>query len=158
LLIGDGRNRPQVEALAQELGIAEKVTFTGHVPYDAVAQHTAAGDITVIPATNDYGNPMKLYDYIALGKAVVAPNQSTVTDIVSHGEGALLFEKGNVGEMSAALTKLVEDSGLRERLGTQARELAKGHTWQRRGQILSRALQAMVRSGTDEGASEATSS
>ncbi len=147
LLIGDGRNRSQVEALAREMGIAEKVTFTGHVPYNAVAEYTAAGDIAVIPATNDYGNPMKLYDYIALGKPVVAPDQSTITDIVTHGESALLFEKEKTGGLSAALTKLVEDTNLRESLGKRVRDLAEEHTWQRRGQTLSKALQTIVGMG-----------
>ena len=151
LLVGDGNNRPLVEALVQKLGIAEKVTFTGHVPYDTVAEHTAAGDIAALPAALDYGNPMKLYDYMAQGKAMVAPDQSTVTDIVRHGESALLFEKGNVEAMTAALRRLIEDPDLRRTLGQRAGALARENTWQRRGQTLSEAMQKIVGAGRGAG-------
>jgi glycosyltransferase involved in cell wall biosynthesis len=144
LLVGDGRNRPAAAALVRELGLADRVTFTGHVPYDAVADYTAAGDIAVVPATNDYGNPMKLYDYSALGKAVVAPDQSTVTDIVTHGESAWLFAKDDGAALTAALARLVDDAALRARLGGRAALLARERTWQRRGQDLARALQAVA--------------
>lgn len=141
LLIGEGQRASAARAQVLALGLQDRVTFTGRVAYEQVAGALAAADIAIMPATNSYGNPMKLYDYLALGKAIVAPDQPTITEIVTDGETALLFAPENIPAMAQTLERLIRDEALRTRLGAQAAAAAPQHTWLQRGEQLFAALE-----------------
>lgn len=144
LLIGGGQRVNEVKMLAEKLGLASQVTFTGQVPYQEVASHIAAGDIAIMPATNAYGNPMKIYEYMALGKAVIAPDQETIREIAMHNNGIYLFEPMNVDATAAALQAVIEDKALRQQLGRQAIQIAADHTWRKRAETLQAAILNVV--------------
>ena len=144
LLVGFGRTYNETLKLARDLGLTERVIFTGSVLYSEVPSYIAAADIAIMPATNLYGNPMKVYEYMALGKPVLAPRQPTIQQIISEGEDGLLFEPDNISEISGALTGLVENSSLRERLGAAAKLRGSAQTWQNRAGILDAALQKIL--------------
>lgn len=137
LMVGDGRERSLAESSAELYSLEDKVVFTGRVPYEAVPAYTAAGDIAVMPATNTYGNPMKVYEYMALGKAVVAPDQETITEIATHEQDILTFPPEDKDALAATLKRLLDDPALRARLGQNAaRAIAEDHTWTKRGAVL----------------------
>lgn len=145
LLVGEGRTRSEAEATAQRVGVADRVIFTGHVDYQRVPEHVAAGDIAIMPATNTYGNPMKVYEYMAMGKAVLAPNQDTITEIGTHTHDLYTFEPEDIESMAGALKVVIEADGLRGRLGEQAaKTIASEHTWTKRGQTLLAAIERVV--------------
>ena len=139
LLVGEGQKTLEAKELAQNLNLLDRVTFTGSVPYQDVPSYVAAGDLTIMPATNEYGNPMKVYEYMALGLPIIAPNQDTITEIISHQLNGYLFERENVDAIAAALEMLINDPELRKRLGTQAAESANKHTWLKRAEKLEEA-------------------
>lgn len=145
LLVGSGQAYSAARALASSLGLSGNVTFTGGVSYEEVPSYLAAGDIAIMPAANDYANPMKIYEYMALGKPVVAPRQPTITEIVTDGEDALLFEPENIAAMADALSTLVHDPERRGRLGAAARLRASGQTWESRAVQLQDALESVIR-------------
>jgi glycosyltransferase involved in cell wall biosynthesis len=135
----------EAETLAHDLGVAEQVVFTGYVDYAHVPEHVAAGDIAIMPATNTYGNPMKVYEYMALGKAVLAPNQETITEIATHERDIYTFEPENIESIAGALTAVIEDGALRGQLGAQAvRTIANEHTWSERGKTLLGAMECVI--------------
>ncbi|GAB4546465.1 MAG: hypothetical protein OHK0023_06130 [Anaerolineae bacterium] len=140
LLVGQGQTSAEARALAEQLGVLDRTIFTGSVPYPEVPAHLAAGDIAIMPATNEYGNPMKLYEYMALGKVVVAPDQPTITEIATHSQDSFLFPKEDVEGMAAALNTLAADSALRQRLGDAGSRLAGQHTWRKRAETLTEAM------------------
>jgi glycosyltransferase involved in cell wall biosynthesis len=144
LLVGAGQTYEECQALAAGSGLSGRVTFTGRVPYQDVASYVAAGDIAIMPATNDYGNPMKLYEYMALGMATVAPRQPTITEIVTDGLDALLFEPGSEAAMAEGMMRLMMDPALREKLGTAAKKLASSQTWESRAATLEAALLRVI--------------
>lgn len=131
LVVGDGPARAPLEAQARALGISERVTFTGLVPRERIPEMVAAFDIALQPAVTHYASPLKLFEYLALGKAVVAPNEPNLMEILSEGENALLFDNTVVGAFESVLDRLVGDSALREKLGHGARQtiVAKRLTW-----------------------------
>lgn len=143
LLVGEGVSAKEAKSLASDLGLGSRAIFTGRVPYDEVPAYMAAGDIAVMPATNEYGNPMKIYEYMALGKPVIAPNQNTILEIAEHNKTAYLVERENINALKAALQTLIEDAAFRRRLGGQAGAAAKKHTWQIRARAMQEALQAI---------------
>jgi glycosyltransferase involved in cell wall biosynthesis len=110
------------------------------VPYAEVASYAAAGDIAVLPGVLDFGNSMKLFEYMALGKAVVAPDLKAIRDVACDREQVCLFHDGDAAALRAALQALIEDRGLCRRLGTAAAALARTQTWDARAESLVAAL------------------
>lgn len=131
LLIGDGPAKPQLEKRAAELNVANRITFAGLVDRNKVATHVAAFDIALLPKVVDYASPLKLFEYMALGKAILAPDQPNIREVLTPGVDALLFEPDQPIEMARAIIRLAGDAGARERLGNAARTTidARGFTW-----------------------------
>jgi glycosyltransferase involved in cell wall biosynthesis len=121
LVIGDGPDRPRVEAQVRRLGVGARVRFAGRVPRDRMAEHLAAIDIGVVADDlTRYASPMKLVEYMAMGKAVVAPDLANIRDVVTDGSDGLLFRPGDAGSLGAQLARLA-DAGCREGLGRAGR-------------------------------------
>lgn len=131
LIVGDGPVRAELEQLASELDIADRVTFTGVVHRDQVPAWVASFDIALQPAVVAYASPLKLMEYLALAKPVVAPRTPNLCEVLEDGENALLFDEGRAGALEQALAHLCADEGLRLRLAHGARESIDrlGLTW-----------------------------
>jgi len=131
LVVGDGPARAELEALAGELGIAARVRFTGVVARDEIPRYVAAFDIALQPAVTAYASPLKLMEYLVLGKAIIAPREPNLLEILSDGENALMFAGEQAGGLEDALSALCADAGLRARLGAGAKSSigARQLTW-----------------------------
>lgn len=130
-VIGDGPARAELEALAAELGIAERVHFSGLVDHAEVPGHVAGFDIALQPKVTAYASPLKIFDYMAAGCAIVAPDQPNIREVLQHEQTALLFDPEAEGAMWQAIRRLIDDPALRLRLGAAARaELeTRDYTW-----------------------------
>ena len=131
LLVGDGPARAGMERQAAALGIADRMTFTGVVPREKIAPYIAAFDVALQPRSVGYASPLKLFEYMAAGKAIVAPDQPNIRELLVAEESALLFDPNEDGAMLAALLRLVQDGRLRRHLGQGARRQidVRGFTW-----------------------------
>jgi glycosyltransferase involved in cell wall biosynthesis len=121
LLIGDGPALPELDAQARCLGIRDRVTMTGVVARDKIMDHVAAFDIALQPHVVAYASPLKLFEYMALGCAIVAPDTANIREILAHEDSALLFASGDGASFRGALKRLIADPDLRKRLGASAR-------------------------------------
>lgn len=119
LLVGDGPATPAILEKARTLGISHAVILTGPVPHDDVPRYISLFDCAVQPAANQYCCPMKIIEYLAMGKPVIAPRQDNIGEIIEHGIEGLLFEPGNVDSLASALAAFARDGALRAAL-TQA--------------------------------------
>jgi glycosyltransferase involved in cell wall biosynthesis len=142
LLLGDGPRLPATLEAAARHGVAARVTSTGHLRPDAVGAHLRAADIAVLPATNAYGNPMKLVEYLAAGTAVVAPRQTTVTELCTHDRTAWLFTPDDPAALAAALRTVAHDDDLRRRLARTATAAAGALRWDRQAARLVAGMRA----------------
>lgn len=131
LVVGEGPARPGLEALAAELGIAERVRFTGLAERDAVPGLIAGFDIALQPASVAYASPLKVFEYMAAGRAIVAPDQPNLREVLEDGRTALLFDPEDPEAFWRAVLRLTEDAALRHRLGAAARAeiLRRDLTW-----------------------------
>ncbi len=131
LLVGDGPARSAIELRARRLGVTKRVTVTGVVDRDRVANYIAAFDIALQPDVVEYASPLKLFEYLALGRAVVAPDAANIREILTHEHNALLFDPTQPGTFRAAIERLCRDSALRERLACAATDTIaqRGFTW-----------------------------
>ncbi len=130
LVVGDGDARASLEAQARSLGVERALVFTGIVQREAVPVHLAAFDIALQPAVTAYASPLKLMEYMAAARAIVAPDTANIREVLGEGEAALVAE-GDAGALAAALDTLVADADARARLGAAARTslLRQGLTW-----------------------------
>ncbi len=133
LVVGDGPERSALEQHARTRGVAHRVTFTGSIERDAVPDHIAAFDIALQPGVTPYASPLKLYEYMASGKAIAAPNTPNIREILVNGETAILFDPDAPGSFKAAVERICQDSSLRARIGNAAQGvvLEQGLTWER---------------------------
>ena len=130
LFVGDGEFRGQLEQFCRIQRFEDRVVFTGRKPHAEVPALVAAMDITVLLNSNSYGSPMKIFEYLGMGKAVIAPRVGPVTEILDDGHTGLLIDPGNGAQMAAQILRLVGDPALREHLGNAGRAyVVEHHTW-----------------------------
>ena len=136
LIVGDGPARQELEKLGAVLGLGDRVRFTGVVPRDRVPEHVAAFDIALQPAVVPYASPLKLFEYLALAKAIVAPRQPNIEEVLIDNDNALLFDANDPKGLEFALTRLATDTALRSRIsvGAAATIARLGLTWNRNAQ------------------------
>jgi glycosyltransferase involved in cell wall biosynthesis len=128
-VVGDGPVRAALEQQAAALGLAERVHFTGVVAPDAVPALVARFDIALQPMATSYASPLKIFDYMAAGCAIVAPAQPNIEEILTHGETALLFDPAMSDGIWQAIEALVRAPDLRARLGAAARAKLENEAW-----------------------------
>ncbi len=130
LLVGDGPVRRDVIDCARNLGVENKVTITGFVPSYDVPAFIQAMDVCVMPGSNEHGSPVKIFEYMAMGKPVVAPNYGPISEVLTNGKEGLLFPPGDGQEMSRLILEILDDGKLRRRLGRCAQEkVLECYTW-----------------------------
>jgi len=137
LLIGDGPLKAALEQRVKEAGAEESVTFAGAVAHEEVPQYIAAMDIAVAPAPalhQFYFSPMKLFEYMAVGRPVVAARIGQMSGIVQDGETGLLFPPGDRAGLYGAMRRLRIDDDLRFRLARNAVVAVKNRTWSQNAQ------------------------
>jgi len=131
LLVGDGPALPELQRQAAAHNVNGRVTFAGLVARDEIADYVAAFDIAMQPQVVAYASPLKLFEYMALGRAIVAPATANICEVLTDGEDALLFDPADASAFRAAIERLCADPVLRERLGRAARAAIdrQGLTW-----------------------------
>jgi len=122
LLVGRGPCDEALAAAARELGIADRVHFAGYQP--AVPNPHQYLDVSVLCSLHE-GFPNAIIEAMAAARPVVATNVGGIPDAVAHGETGLLVEPSDPAALAAAIGRLVEDPGLRARLGEAGRERAR---------------------------------
>lgn len=141
VLVGDGTLKEQLQEEAKKGGIADRVHFTGAVPHKEIDQAIAAMDVCVVPHSNEYRSPIKLFEYMAQGRLTVAPNTEPIATVVRDGENGLLFTPDSADDLAKALQRAVDDSELRKRVGQQARQdVLDNYTWERNAEEVLQTL------------------
>jgi glycosyltransferase involved in cell wall biosynthesis len=122
LVIGDGPARPALETRVTQLGLQQRVVITGRVAHDAMPDYLAATDIAVVAdERTGVASPMKLLEYMAMARPVVAPDTENIRNLIGHDIDGLLFASRDVDDLVCQLRRLAGSAGLRQRLGSGAR-------------------------------------
>lgn len=131
LLIGDGPAMDGLRDLVRKRNLERQVRFSGPVRHIEVPRYLDLVDIAVQPAANEYCCPMKVLEYMALAKPVIAPRQDNITDLVSEGENAILFTPNSTAALADALRQLARDGDRVVRMGSRARAAIteRGYLW-----------------------------
>jgi glycosyltransferase involved in cell wall biosynthesis len=144
LIVGGHDREPdlaRLKQLALDLDCASRIVFTGQVPPPDVPARLREADVLILPnrqsaISTDFTSPLKLFEYMASGRPIVASDLPSFREILRDGENALLVEAGNPQALVAAVTRIKTDPDLGTRLARQAREDVRAFTWARRAERL----------------------
>jgi glycosyltransferase involved in cell wall biosynthesis len=153
LIVGGHEQEPdlaRLRALAASLGIQDRVTFIGQLRPGDVAARLAQADVLVLPnpasaISTRATSPLKLFEYMAARRAIVASDLPSMREVLTDGREALLVAPGDAGALAAALRTLAADRALRERLAAAAFAAAAEYSWNRRAQRLEALFDEVLR-------------
>ena len=119
-IVGGGPDEARLRAIVEELGVAERVTLVGSVSEDRVLDEVRQADAFVMACAEE-GLGVVFIEAMSCGLPAVGPRSGGVQEIISSGENGLLVEPGSVGAFADAIGSVMDDPGLRDRLGREAR-------------------------------------
>ncbi|HEY4293678.1 glycosyltransferase family 4 protein [Luteibacter sp.] len=137
VFVGDGKTLPAVRELIAARGLSDRVLLPGRVPHDEVASWIACMDYAVLPNSNHYGSPMKLFEFMGMGVAVVAPDYAPVAEVIADGRTGWLFPRGDAAACVERVLELAQRADERRRVGDAARDyIASERQWRNNAEQL----------------------
>jgi glycosyltransferase involved in cell wall biosynthesis len=135
-MIGDGVTMPWVKENIEKFNLGENIILTGLVPQEKGPEYLAACDVLVAShkpnpdGTPFFGSPTKLFEYMAMGKGIVASDLDQIGEVLKHDRTGWLVKPGDIESLMIGLKTLIDDQERRERLGKAARqEVVAKYTW-----------------------------
>jgi glycosyltransferase involved in cell wall biosynthesis len=149
LIVGGHPLEPDLQRVrdrAHQLGIASRVEFTGLVAPAAVPALLERATVLVLPnlptaISTRFTSPLKLFEYMAAGRAIVASDLPALREVLTDGVNALLVPAGDAGALARAVERLLGDPALADRLGQAAFAGANEFSWDRRAERLEPVLE-----------------
>ena len=103
----------------------------GKIDHDELPAYIAAFHVGVMPDSNDYGSPMKVFEYLAMGKPVVVPDYGPLLDVIEDNKEGMIFKKHDMMSLADCLDKILSDEALYERMSLLARrKIEEKHNWE----------------------------
>lgn len=143
IVVGTGRQEDRLRALAARLGVADAVEWRGALDHDRAVAAMADFDVAVLPSTLPTGAPMKLYEYAAMARPIVAPALPNIADLLEDGREAVLVDP-TPQALAAAIAGLAADPARARALGQAARRRAAGVTWEETARLIVRLAGAEI--------------
>ena len=135
LIVGDGMMMDEWRKMAMELNVNNNFLFTGVVPFEMVPKYINASDICVAPfirARNEkIGlSPLKIYEYLACGKPVVASDIKGVVDLLNKSKGGMATPSDKSIKLADSIVTLLQNENLMAQMGMNGREyVIRNHSW-----------------------------
>jgi glycosyltransferase involved in cell wall biosynthesis len=151
LMIGAGSGAATARQMIAAAGLDAVAHFTGLVEQERGPEHLAACDVLASPHVPNpdgspfFGSPTKLFEYMAMGKAIIASKLDQIGEVLRHGETAWMVPPADPEALAAGLRRLVDDPKLRVSLGDAARrDVVAHHTWSAHVRTILDALESKV--------------
>jgi glycosyltransferase involved in cell wall biosynthesis len=150
LMIGDGSSRTACQSLAEQLGVSARIEWAGALPHCDALQLLVRCDLlasphTPLPGQEFFGSPTKIFEYMALGRPIVASALGQIAEVLEDGLTARLVPPGDVQALANAVVELLKREDRGAALGRAAQsEARRRHTWEHRAEDVLNALQRDV--------------
>lgn len=147
VMVGDGKMRPGIEKRVKKSGLSRHFIFTGSVPYKLVPLFINLSNICITPFPKENthlkdSSPLKLFEYLACGRPVVATDVGGVAEIIKSSGGGLLVRPDDPDALSSGILELLKDEARQKEMGTRGRNyVLKNNTWK----ISARKVQEIFR-------------
>jgi glycosyltransferase involved in cell wall biosynthesis len=139
LLVGDGPVLDDLRSLLKARNLEQVVVLSGAVPRSSIPDYIDAMDICVLPDSNAFGSPIVLFEFMAMGKAIVAPDLAPIRDVVRSDETGIIVPRNDDAALQAAVERLVVNPVEAATLGQAAQtQVFEQHTWAAVGKIVER--------------------
>ncbi|RMD49381.1 MAG: glycosyltransferase family 1 protein [Ignavibacteria bacterium] len=146
MIVGRGELEEKFRQFIKDQGLDNRVVLTGWVPHDEIPQYISAMDITLMPNSNFYGSPMKVFEYMAVGKATIAPRLGPLQEVIEEGVNGILVEPGNAKELSRAILDLLNNPEKRSKIGENARKhILTNFSWKRNAEKVVQVYEQIVK-------------
>lgn len=141
IIIGNGPDMKRLQGLCKELGLSDKVTFTGYLSNSEVLEYMAESDIFLYPSLKEAG-AWVLFEAMSTGMPVICLDIAGPAEIVSEDCGIKIkpdTPEQTVKELAAAIIRLIENPELRKKMGEAGRKRVLEHyTWEKKGELIRR--------------------
>lgn len=124
VLAGDGEEGQNLKALAEKLGLGEKVHFAGNISHEKLSELISEADVFVSSSAPNVGISNIVLEAMASGKAVVSSDIPGAKEAITSSENGVLYSTGNSKELAAVLEKILKDDNFRKKLEANARKTA----------------------------------
>lgn len=148
LIVGDGPKRQWLEGFAEGAGLSSVVEVTGWVPHAELPALLARMDVAVAPYPDDpdhYFSPLKLFEYLAMGRPVVASRIGQISRLLRHGENAWLVKPGSPAALAEGMLTLQRDTTLARKLREGGLRVASENTWKRNARLVTDLADMLVK-------------
>ena len=135
---GSAERIAQLQGLAKSLGVLERIEFLGPVAPAERFRIIGAARVCVLPLTatsiaTRYTSPLKLFEYMAMGRAIVAADAPAIREVLTHEHNALLVPPEDSHALASAVARLLAEPDTAQRLGMEARRLVmERYSWEAR--------------------------
>lgn len=130
LLVGDGPMRRSIEKKIEAKSISGRIKITGVVEHRQIKHYLSLFDIAILPDSNPFGSPMKIFEYMAMRTPIVAPRYTPIEEVIRDRDNGVLFTPRNQEDCIGQIKRLIYQPEFRVRLGEKAREdVLRKHTW-----------------------------
>ena len=158
LFVFVGGRRDDVQSARRSAAGLSNVVLVGHQSLDRVPWFLSAADVLIMPYSRDavtvdgrtrtieYASPMKMFEYMAAGRAIVASRFPGISEVLRNGENALLVEPDSSDELIRAI-ELLKDEPLARSLGDRARQDVRHYTWEGRSRRILEAIAPRLKAG-----------
>ncbi len=137
MFVGGGPGRSRLEEIAEDMNFGQRIIFAGHVPNRDIGHYIRAMDIGVIPHTNEYRSPIKMFEYMSQAKPVLAPSQEPVQSVLGDIQNDYLFQAKSEESLEKTISLVLRDHQNWEDKGNRLREIIlQRYTYERHGRTI----------------------
>ena len=139
----------RLRRLSERLGVQNRIEFTGLVARAEVPALLARASVLVLPTTSTpsasrYTSPLKMFEYLAVGKPIVASDLSAIREILVDGDNAVLVKPSDEDALVGGIRRVLDDRPLATRIASAAFDQAEAYSWDRRAERIETLLRAVV--------------
>ena len=137
MFVGEGPMREYILQKAKELDVSQNLLFIGNVPHEEIPVYLELSDVLVIPEVNEFRSPIKLFEYMAAGKPVVAPQKPAIESVIKEGINGMMFESRNVSSFARALIEVIRNRADAQKIGQNAKmTVFSNYTWEKHSKLI----------------------
>ena len=151
IVIGEGKDDSDIKRFLEKNRLTDNFTMTGTIPHDDIPEYIAAMDIGLAPYGYEelfYASPMKIFEYMAMGKPMIATAQGQIKDIIKHGENGLLIGPDDSSGLAKAILELGGNKDMMRNMGLKARATVESYTWEANARKVLDTYRALVNGKT----------
>ncbi|MCD6489758.1 MAG: glycosyltransferase family 4 protein [Thermodesulfobacterium sp.] len=148
LIAGNGEESNYLQNIVKEENLQDRIKFLGYIPHTEIPKFLSKAKILVLPNvkedTSVFTSPLKLFEYMAIGKPIVASDIPSLKEILKHEENAYLVKPGDPKALAEGIRKVLSDGKLRNKISLGAKKKVTNYTYSARAQKIKQLIEILI--------------